>query len=60
MVDFQVVPGCTALLNIDMQNCFVEGYGISAPDGLSVLESVNRLANLCRGRAYWSYTPASC
>ena len=48
MVDFQVIPGRTALLNIDMQNCFVEGYEISAPDGLSVLESINRLASVCR------------
>jgi isochorismate hydrolase len=33
-----------ALLNIDMQHFFVEG----APDGLLVLERINRLAATCR------------
>ncbi len=49
MADFAVVPSCTALINVDMQNCFVHGYSISAPDGLVVLERVNRLAAACRG-----------
>jgi ureidoacrylate peracid hydrolase len=48
MVDFAVVPQRTALLNVDMQNCFVEGSPIAAPDGLLVLERVNRLAAACR------------
>jgi biuret amidohydrolase len=48
MVDFAVVPGRTALLNIDMQNCFVEGSPIAAPDGLLVLERINQLAAACR------------
>ena len=48
MVDFAVVPQRTALLNVDMQNCFVEGSPIAAPDGLVVLERVNRLAAACR------------
>jgi nicotinamidase-related amidase len=48
MVDFGVVPSRTALINVDLQNCFVEGSPISAPEGLSVLERINRLAAVCR------------
>ena len=48
MVDFAVVPERTALINVDMQNCFVEGYPSSAPDGLAVLDRINRLAAACR------------
>jgi len=48
MVDFAVVPERTALINVDMQNCFVAGYEMSAPDGLVVLERINRLAAVCR------------
>jgi nicotinamidase-related amidase len=43
MVDFAVVPERTALVNVDMQNCFVQGYPSSAPDGLAVLDRINRL-----------------
>lgn len=48
MVDFAVVPERTALLNIDLQNCFVERSPIAAPDGPAVLDRVNRLAAVCR------------
>ena len=48
MVDFAVVPERTALINVDLQNCFVQGYSISAPDGLAVLDRINRLAAACR------------
>jgi len=48
MVDFAVVPERTALVNVDMQNCFVQGYPISAPDGLAVQDRINRLAATCR------------
>lgn len=48
MVDFAVIPGRTALLSIDLQNCFVEGSPIAAPEGPAVLERVNRLAAACR------------
>jgi ureidoacrylate peracid hydrolase len=48
MVDFAVVPERTALINVDLQNCFVQGYPISAPDGLVVLDRINRLAAVCR------------
>lgn len=48
MPNFSATPARTALINVDMQNCFLEGYPISAPDGLIVLERVNRLAAACR------------
>lgn len=48
MVDFAVVPERTALLNIDMQNCFVHGSPIAAPDGLVILDRINQLAAACR------------
>jgi ureidoacrylate peracid hydrolase len=48
MVDFPVVPERTALVNVDLQNCFVEGTPISAPDGLGVQDRINRLSAACR------------
>jgi nicotinamidase-related amidase len=48
MVNFALVPERTALLNVDMQNCFVQGYPISAPDGLAVLDRINPVAAACR------------
>jgi nicotinamidase-related amidase len=44
MVDFGVVPERTALVNVDLQNFFVE----NAPEGLTIIERVNRLAAQCR------------
>ena len=48
MVEFEVIPKRTALVNVDMQNCFVEGYPISAPEGLAVLKRINLVAAACR------------
>ena len=48
MTDFQLVPARTALINVDMQRCFVEGSPLASPDGLSVLARINRLAAACR------------
>lgn len=45
MTNFTVIPARIALVNVDIQNCFVES---SAPDGLVVLERINRLAGVCR------------
>ena len=45
MTNFAVVPERLALVNIDIQNVFVEG---SAPDGLVILQRINRLAGVCR------------
>ncbi len=46
--DFPVVPAKMALINVDMQNLFVDGYPLSAPDGLELLERINGLARVCR------------
>ena len=46
--EFPVVPERMALINVDMQNCFVHGYPVSAPDGLELQERINRLAAVCR------------
>ena len=44
MVEFALVPERAALVNVDLQNMFVE----STPDGLEIVERVNRLADACR------------
>jgi ureidoacrylate peracid hydrolase len=48
MTDFPVVPSKIALVNVDMQNCFVENSPIAAPGGLKVLGRINRLIETCR------------
>ena len=44
MVDFTTVPQRLALINIDLQRCFVE----RATEGLSTVGRINRLATACR------------
>lgn len=44
MVDFEVVPERTTLINVDLQNCFVDG----TDGGLQIVDRVNRLAAACR------------
>ena len=44
MVDFAAVPRRLALINVDLQKCFVE----RAVDGLPTLARINRLATACR------------
>ena len=48
MINFPLVPERTALINVDMQNCFVHDSPIAAEDGLVILERVNRLSTECR------------
>jgi biuret amidohydrolase len=48
MVDFPVNPRKLALINVDLQNAFVEGTPVSAPDGPAVVARVNKLAAACR------------
>ena len=48
MAGFAVVPSKMALINVDMQNCFVEGSPIAAPDGLDVMDQINQLIKACR------------
>ena len=47
MVEFALVPERTAIVNVDMQNCFVHGSPFSAPEGLAVQERINRGAAAC-------------
>ncbi len=42
MLDFAPAPQGTALINVDMQNCFVHGSPISAPEGLEIEERIRR------------------
>lgn len=47
-MNFAVEPQRMALINVDMQNCFVYDSPIAAPDGLALLARINRLAAVCR------------
>jgi ureidoacrylate peracid hydrolase len=46
-MDFAVIPDRMALVNVDLQNCFVDGP-LAPSEGLAVLDRVNRLADVCR------------
>lgn len=48
MTGFALVPSRTALINVDLQRCFVEDSPLAAPAGRAVVERVNRLARACR------------
>jgi ureidoacrylate peracid hydrolase len=48
MADFPVDPRKLALVNVDLQNVFVEGTPASAPDGPELVARVNKLAAACR------------
>jgi nicotinamidase-related amidase len=50
MTDFPVIPRRTALINIDMQNCFVENSPVAAPRGMEILPRINKIAQECRER----------
>ena len=47
-MNFDLVPQHTALINVDLQNCFLRDSPIAAPEGPAVLERLNRLAAVCR------------
>jgi nicotinamidase-related amidase len=48
MTGFALVPARTALINVDLQRCFVEGGPLASPDGLAMVERVNWLARVSR------------
>jgi len=48
MTRFNMDPRTTALINIDLQNCFVENSPFAAPDGRAILDQLNSLAEVCR------------
>jgi len=47
-MNFDLVSRRTALINVDLQNCFLRDSPIAAPEGPVVLERLNRLAAVCR------------
>lgn len=48
MSDLKIDPARTALINVDMQRCFVEASPLASPEGLVVLDRINALAVACR------------
>lgn len=48
MADFDVNLERMALVNVDMQNCFVENSPFAAPRAREILPRINRLAEVCR------------
>lgn len=48
MIDWPIDPARTALINVDLQNVFVEGFDISATDGPEVVQRLNKLSRVCR------------
>jgi ureidoacrylate peracid hydrolase len=48
MPDFPLVPAKTALLNVDMQRCFVKDSPLASPDGPALVEKINALIRTCR------------
>lgn len=48
MVEFELVPERTALINVDLQDCFVRDSPVYAPEGPAVVERLNRLGAACR------------
>ena len=48
MPDFPLDPSRTALLNVDLQRCFVEDSPLAAPDGPALVERINGLIRTCR------------
>ena len=48
MDQLTINPLRTALINVDMQRCFVERSPLAAPDGLILTGRINALAKCCR------------
>jgi ureidoacrylate peracid hydrolase len=48
MPNFSVNPKKTALINVDMQNCFVQDSPVAAPKGREIIPRVNKIAEACR------------
>jgi hypothetical protein len=50
MASFTVVPHKTAVIGVDLQNCFVEDSPVAAPAGPKVVDKLNGLADVYRNR----------
>ena len=48
MSHFPLVPARTALVNVDMQRCFVEASWLASPDGPALVRTINGLIRTCR------------
>jgi ureidoacrylate peracid hydrolase len=48
MVEFAVVPERLALVNIDVQRCFVSDSPLACPGALALIPRINRIATVCR------------
>jgi ureidoacrylate peracid hydrolase len=48
MVEFAVIPARLALVNIDVQRCFVSDSPLACPGAHTVLPRINHLADVCR------------
>jgi nicotinamidase-related amidase len=59
MAKFDINPGRTALLIVDMQNCFAADSPVAAPLGRDVAGRLNRLAAACRQAAFQSSGPGT-
>ena len=47
-MDLSLDPRRTALVNVDMQRCFVDGSPLASPEGPELVARVNELARACR------------
>jgi ureidoacrylate peracid hydrolase len=48
MVEFAVIPERLALVNIDVQRCFVSDSPLACPGARTVIPRINRIAGVCR------------
>ncbi len=47
-MELNLDPRRTALVNVDMQRCFVDGSPLASPEGPALVARVNELARACR------------
>ena len=47
-MELSLEPRRTALVNVDMQRCFVDGSPLASPEGPALVARVNQLAQACR------------
>jgi len=47
MIDWSIDPKKTALINVDLQNIFVEGF-VDSSEGITVVQRLNKLSEVCR------------
>ena len=58
-MELNLDPRRTALVNVDMQGCFVEGSPLSSPEGPALVARINELARACREAGASSSTPGA-